>query len=81
MRFLLIVFLLVISDPYKDIDYAAINTYDINYSNHYQSDGNESYDSDYLDSEEVEEIEEDVKDEYRYEEQKPLIFPVDFFNS
>jgi hypothetical protein len=87
-KLLLYLFLIVISDPYKDIQYDQINVYDVNYCSEYcynQNDSNWNYFEDAepeeIDEEDREEVEESIKEEFKFEEEKPLIFPVDFFQT
>jgi len=66
--FILICFLIVITDPYKGLKYNEVNVYDVNYcSGKYCPDQVIIYD--YMEEEEIEEIE---------EEDKPLIINHDF---
>jgi hypothetical protein len=73
----LYVFLIVISDPYKGLDYNKVNVYDVNYcSGQCYNQSNDEYE--YDEEEDEEEWEDDIKDEYEKDD-KPLIFPVDFW--
>lgn len=74
----LYVFLLVITDPYKGLDYKKINVYDVNYCSDYCYNQNTHYSDYYEDDEEIEEIEDEDRDEYE-EDEKPLIFNLDSF--
>ena len=69
-RLILIVFLLVISDPYKGINYNQVNVYDVNYCDGYycpDRDPNYYYDLD--------------KEEENFEEEElPLMLNLDFLN-
>lgn len=81
-QWLLYVFLIVISDPYQGLDYNKINVYNVNYCSDYCYNQNVHY-SDYFEDDEPEEIEDewedDIKDQYSREEDKPLIFGLDFW--
>ena len=83
MRFVLTLLLLVvISDPYKDIQYDQINVYETSYCHGYGCpDSGETYNYEDEESEEPERVIEEVKEDFKYEEEKPLIFPVDFFSA
>jgi hypothetical protein len=81
-KYILYLFLVVISNPYEGIDYSQVNTYDVNYcSGQYCPDTGDSSETDWdaIDAEQVEDLEEDLKEEYK--EEQPLIFPVDFFKA
>lgn len=69
-------FLLVITDPYRGINYNQINVYEVNYCSDYCYNQNNN-DWNYFE-EEPEEIEDEYRDEYE-EYDKPLIFDLDSF--
>lgn len=78
-KILLYVFLIVISDPYRGINYNQINVYDVNYCSNYCYNQNDK-DYAYFDNEDVEEIEDDYRDEEDSEDSEdnmPLIFNLD----
>lgn len=67
-------FLIVISNPYEGLDYNKINVYEVNYCNYYcpQYQEKEIYYSS---------IEDELRDEYEDELDRPLIFNLDFWNT
>lgn len=77
--FMFYLFLLVITDPYKGINYNEINVYKVNYCSNYcdnQNDDNYTYFDEEDEIEEIDEWEYEIKEEYQYED-KPLIFDLD----
>jgi hypothetical protein len=79
IRLFLYVFLIVITDPYKGINYNEINVYDVNYCSDYCYNQNRD-DWAYFEEreEEIEELEDEYRDKDHYEENdKPLIFNLD----
>lgn len=75
MRNKIFVFLIVVTNPYEGLDYNKINVYDVNYCNYHCYRPEENYNT-FYDS-----IEEEIKNEFEDEEDKPLIFDVDFWNT
>ena len=79
LRLLVIyLFVLVITDPYKGINYNEINVYDVNYCSDYCYNQNND-DWDYFEEEEIEEIENNIREEYGNEEDKPAPLSLDFW--
>ena len=72
MKKQLLVFVLVVTNPYQGLDYNKINVYDVNYCSDYCYNPDEDYSS-YYDT-----FEEDIKEEFEQED-KPLIFDLDFW--
>lgn len=72
-KLILYLFLVVITNPYEGINYNQINSYDVNYcEGYYCPDTGKDYD--YMEEEEIEEIEEELID------LKPLVLDLDFLN-
>ena len=70
----LLAVLIVVTDPYSGLDYNKINVYEVNYCNYYcpEYQKEERYSSSF---------EDDLKEEYRDEEDRPLIFDLDFWTT
>lgn len=86
-KYLLYLFLIVISNPYEGIDYNKVNVYDVNYCSDYcynQNDSNYAYFDDeeeqVEESRDIEELEDEYRDEFE-SDKKRYIFPVDFLNN
>lgn len=77
-KLLLIIWLVVITNPYEGINYKEINVYDVNYCSEYCYNQNIHYSDYFEDEEEVEELEDEYRDEYE-DDEKPLIFDLDSF--
>lgn len=78
--FLFYLFLLVITDPYRGINYNQVNTYQVNYCSHYCYDQNYKENDHFNRYDEDEDWEDEINEEFRNEE-KPLIFDLDsWFN-
>jgi hypothetical protein len=73
--------MLIVSDPYKGLDYNKINTYETNYCSNYCDSQKDDY-SDYFEEEEIEELEDEYRDSDDFEENNiPLIFNIDEYFS
>lgn len=75
MKSKIFAFVLVITNPYEGLDYNKLNVYDVNYCNYYCYNPKEDYSS-FYDS-----LDEEIRDEFEDEEEKPLIFDLDFWDT
>lgn len=69
------IFLIVVTNPYEGLDYNKLNVYNVNYCNYYCYKPEEDYTSSF------DSFEDEIKEEYEDEEEKPLIFDVDFWGT